>query len=385
MTDARGQAPTTPDWSTPWPVSRLGAVRNLLAELGVHATRLRQPAGRPRLLISPCGTKEGDVASFLRAYCLGETLRRERGYRVTIIPPRLTLRQRQRLVRLERPDAVLMQMERHPLQRPRFYAPVPVVFDMDDADFLWDHARALVEECCRDSTAVVAGSRYLADWARQHNPNVHIIWTGAPDAPLSAPTQLTRKPIVAWGHSCPHDYPHEAEFIQQVLVRAAREVDLEYWLFGVRDPAEGQSLTQHLAAAGVPVRMFPRMPFAEFSARLQEVAVGVQVLAADNPYAQGKSFGKILNYLAAGAVVVASDGADHPLFFQSWQNGVLATSVDDWVRAIVRLLQSPAERERIAGRALADYRERLTLHAIAARYDAVLRTVMQRTGASSAS
>ncbi len=365
-----------PDWSTQWSVTPLGAIRNAVAELGVHAQRLQQLGRRPRLLISPCGTKTGNVSSFLRAYSLGEILRRERGYRVSIIPPRLTLSQRQRLVRRERPDVVLIQLERHPLNRPRFYESVPVVFDIDDADFLWDHARALVEECCRDSAAVVAGSRFVANWAQQHNPNVKIIWTGALREPVQPPTQMSRRNVVAWGHSCPENYPAEAEFIQDVLIRAAREVDLEFWLFGVKEARDGVRLTGRLVAAGIPVRVFPLMSFEAFSTQLEEVAIGIQVLATDNPYSQGKSFGKILNYLAAGTVIIASEGADHSLFFDSWRNGVLASSQEAWADAIVRLLKSPAEREHIARQAFSDFRSRLTGRAMATQYDAVLRSVM---------
>ena len=90
------------------------------------------------------------------------------------------------------------------------------------------------------------------------------------------------------------------------------------------------------------------MPFDAFSAKLQEVAIGLQVLSADNPYSQGKSFGKILNYLAGGVVVLASEGADHSLFFESWRNGVLVQSPVEWAQAISRLLKTPEERERIA-------------------------------------
>jgi len=282
------------------------------------------------------------------------------------------------------PDVILMQMERHPLNRPRFYRPVPVVFDIDDADFLWEHARPLVQECCQDSAAVVAGSRFVAEWAAQWNPRVEIVWTGAPHRPRPrTPSQLHRRLVVAWGHSRPHDYPQEEAFLEAVLLQVAKRISFEYWIFGVRDEFAKELRTERLVGAGIKVRSFPPMPFAEFSRRLEEVAVGMQVLAEDNPFSRGKSFGKILNYLEAGAVVLATSGADHAGFFRSRQNGVLAKSQEEWSEALVWLLENPSVRARLAKQAYTDFLDRLTSRAAARRYDALLRAIMHARAVAS--
>lgn len=365
---------TSPDWETPWQPSFLGRIRNIVEELILHGSRIINSRKSLRLIIFPCGTKKSNPASLLRAYSMGAVLREHFGYRVTIIPPRFSLSQRLRIIKMEQPDMILMQMERHPLNRPRLYEPFPVVFDIDDADFLWDHARHLVEECCRDSVAVTAGSQYVAQWASAYNKNVHVIWTGSPTISSNeVQSQLERKPIVAWGHSRPLDYPKESEFIEQVLIRVAQKTAVEYWIFGVKDSNSISDLKSRLSQANVDIRVFPPMSFTSFSKQLESVAIGLQVLSPENIYSNGKSFGKILNYLSARACVVASRGADHSLFFESGRNGLLVETVDEWADAIVWLLNNPGERERMSSEAYKDFTDRLTTRAVGSQYDRLFR------------
>lgn len=363
-----------PDWETPWEPSFLGRIRNSLEEIILHISRVTQTRKNLKLIIFPCGTKESNPASLLRAYTVGATLREHFGWRVTIVPPRFSLKQRLRILKLEQPDIILMQMERHPLNRPKLYAPFPVIFDIDDADFLWDYARELVQECCRDSVGVIAGSQFVADWARGINKNVNVVWTGSPAIiKEKTPSQLIRKPIVAWGHSRPHDYPKESKFIEEILIRVSQKTAVEYWIFGVNDNNIVSDLTKRLSQFDVNIRVLPPMSFNLFSKQLESAAIGLQVLSPENLYSQGKSFGKILNYISAGACVVASRGADHSEFFESGRNGMLADTIDEWVDTIVWLLKNPDERERMSKEANKDFQEQLSIKVVSSQYDRILR------------
>jgi glycosyltransferase involved in cell wall biosynthesis len=359
-----------PDWNTPWGYSWRGRCINALVEARIHLRRSLQPSKRRRLVIFPCGDQRSNPASLLRAYKLGEELRKNHRWRVTIIPPRLSLDQRQRIVALEKPDLIFMQMERHPLNRPRMYLPYPVVFDIDDADFLWEYARDAVNECCRDSIAVTAGSKYVADYASALNSDTTIIWTGGPKVSrMLGKPQSHRGNIVAWGHSHPVDYPKEAEFIQKVLLEVQKRVPVEYWIFGC-DGSQGRSiLAGHLEGSGVKVRFIGSLPFDKFTQQLGKAAIGVQVLAEGHDFSRGKSFGKILNYICAGVVVVASNAADHPDFFSDGMNGCLAASFEEWVDAVSGLLTDAQRRQQLAATAFDDYKRRLSIGAAAYRYN----------------
>src|SRR5215470_14062060 len=178
-------------------------------ELLVHAQRATQyrVPGKRVVIFSSLS----DAGADLRGIALAPELRRL-GWRVTWVPKQLELDQRLRIVRAERPDVILLRQSRHPLNRPRFYGGVPCVFDADDADILDPACRDAVIECCRDSAAVIAGSRYLAKAFSPYNDRVAVVWTGTflGQSHRVAPS-AGRAPILAWAASDPHAYPHEAE------------------------------------------------------------------------------------------------------------------------------------------------------------------------------
>ena len=92
--------------------------------------------------------------------------------------------------------------------------------------------------------------------------------------------------------------------------------------------------------------------------------MGVAPLDAESPFSRGKSFGKILAYLDRDVPVVASDMADHGLFFTG-ETGVITNDETSWARAIVRLLGDAGERDRMASAARVSYLDRLTTAAAA--------------------
>ena len=120
---------------------------------------------------------------------------------------------------------------------------------------------------------------------------------------------------------------------------------------------------------GVPVSLLQSMPYAQYVASLERVAVGLQPIVSE--FSKGKSFGKLLACMSSEVAIVCSDAADHALVFDG-TNGMLARSVDDWVDAILRYLDSPAEREDATARAYRDYCEKLTTPVAARALESVI-------------
>src|SRR5438552_4074292 len=137
--------------------SRLAPLGRLARECGVRLRCALQDSTRPRVLVFPSyGIDDG--ASRLRSWALATALR-ECGWRATGVPHQLTLEQRLRLIRHERPGILLLQQARNPLNRPALYRDtgIPVVFDLDDADWLDEKCAPSLAQCCRDASAVIAG------------------------------------------------------------------------------------------------------------------------------------------------------------------------------------------------------------------------------------
>ena len=297
-----------------------------------------------------------------------------------MIPPQLELHQRQRILRWEKPDLILLQQSRHPLNRPRLYPQTPCVLDADDADILDPRCVDVVEECCRDSVAVIAGSRFLAEQFRRFNRDVTVVWTGTyigldREPPPNAP----REPIVAWATSDATGYPVEGAFVREVLLRLATRAKLAFRLYGVPDEAAVRDYLAPIRSAGIPVQTLARMPYEAFVESLESVAVGLHPVCLTNPFSRGKSFGKILAYLAARTAIVTSDAIDHPLFFRDGENGVLlGDDPERWAEHCAALLVEPARRAAIADAGRSDFLRRLTTERSAQLVSQVLERVLER-------
>ncbi len=333
---------------------------------------------RRSIVIAPSHTR-WDAASNLRAWKLAPALR-QLGWRVLLLAPEASLAERRRVLRLWRPDVMLLQQSRHPLNRPSLYPGVRCVFDQDDADYLDHQVRGDIVECCQGSELVIAGSRAVARMLGRHNANVEVIWTSTPAPPPqhrhSPPSK--RESIVAWAHASPFDYPAEMDYVRAAMHAVARvRPGTQFWLFGCGDDARARAWFQPLEAAGIRCRAWSYMPYRRYLDVVARAAVGLQpVCVEDSPYSEGKSFGKVLAYLAGDVPVVASDNVDHPLFFDSGRNGFLVRDPIDCAQAVVTLLDDKALRDDVAAAAMQDFRMRLSTAAVAAQVSSALLKVM---------
>ncbi|MBN8817106.1 MAG: glycosyltransferase [Sphingomonas sp.] len=347
---------------------RFGA---MLRELRLYARMLSQ-SGEPRLL-AMLSDDEKIGATYLRATSIAEELSR-RGWKTAVCPVHLSLRQRKRVVRLFRPDVILIQMNRHPLNVPQHFRPVPCVFDIDDADFQTGEQLPRVLDNMRGCTRIIAGSNYIADWCRQHNDAVDVVWTATPVLDAPSRPQAERGPIVSWAASGPTGYPLEADFTIEVMALVAKaRSDVRFRLYADDGSPPYQALVDRFRARGVPTETLPTMGYDRFLASLEEVAVGLNPLVNVEGFSAGKSFGKLLGYLHARVPSISHPNGEHPHFFETGRNGYLAETPEQWARIILDLLDDAPLRQRIADAAHDDLLNRLSLRAGTDQVDAILR------------
>ena len=163
--------------------------------------------------------------------------------------------------------------------------------------------------------------------------------------------------------------------MREIIRQLARTTPFEFWLYGVR-PSWPPDFLQSFTSLSVPVRSFPFMSHGRLIESMDEVAVGLNPICVEGAFSLGKSFGKVLPYLAAQVVVVTSHELEMPHFFRHGENGFLTTTVDEWVDCTKRLLTEPALRQAIAERAFADFQSQLTTDSAARKVDGVLRAVL---------
>jgi len=285
--------------------------------------------------------------------------------------------QRRRIIELEKPDVILLQQTRHPLNRPSFYAPIPCVLDADDGDCMDDRHAERIALWASEAAAVVGGNRFVAGWLGQHNKgSSHVIWTGTPRlevTPAVAPAR--RAPVVAWAHDTPLDYPLEANLMQATFAEVAKRTRAEFWLFGSTETQAAEWFKPIRAVGGNCVAI-ERMPYEQYLEKVSQAAVGLQPVCPESAFCRGKSFGKILAYLTGQVAVVASNNVDHPVFFRNGENGMLVeNAVNEWTDAIVKLVDDIAFRERVALTGQHDFESRLTIDVFARRMNDVFRSL----------
>lgn len=347
-------------------------IKRIAFEAWLHWDRFKNPADRPCILIFP-SNQPWDAASNLRAWLITPELKKT-GWRVLIVPEPLSLRQRKRIINLERPNVLLLQQTRHILNQPKLYQPYPCVLDADDGDFLDPRYNERIAESARDAAAVIGGSTFVASCLARENAIAHVLWTCTPRPKLPPETRPEdRPPIVAWAHASPLKYPHEAAFIREVMTFVCQQTPCEFWLFGTTEN-EAEDWFAPIRQAGGKCIAIPPLSYEEYLRKVSMAAIGLQPIAPESDFSQGKSFGKLLAYLSGQVAVVASRAVDHPIFFKDGSNGMLPQhDAAAWANAISQLLRDDSLRCRIANQGWEDFHSRLTTDVFSDLLDPILR------------
>ncbi len=107
---------------------------------------------------------------------------------------------------------------------------------------------------------------------------------------------------------------------------------------------------------------------------LRSFDVGIMPLW-DSVWTRGKCGYKILQYMAVGTAVVASDVGVNGEIISSGQNGFLARTEDDWFSSIGTLLENSAQRYAFGMRGRELIEQKFSLDRYAARYAELFREV----------
>lgn len=229
---------------------------------------------------------------------------------------------------------------------------VPIVYDFDDA--IWttpkrtllstnDAFRILkfarkTSTICKLAAVVTVGNEYLAAWARRHNDRVHVVPTSIELGayPVQVPPPHEEPFTIVWSGT--FSTLEHLSILRAPLERLARSRAVRLNVICDRplpDPI-----------ANVDVRFIPWKAHEEAQA-IGTGHVGVMPLPNDE-FARGKCGCKILQYMAAGRVGVASPVGVNSDIIRHGENGFLPSSHDDWTQTLERLASSRSLREHVA-------------------------------------
>ena len=283
--------------------------------------------------------------------------------------------------RARRSDAVLVQKKLFSRWKlPLLLGSAPLLFDLDDAVFAVSPdeserfgderagARALsrrkrLAAVLRRSRSVIAGNRFLADYASRFARHVAILPTGVDLRPF------------------PDDAVRRARQARRAAVGAARigwvgsRPSLRY-LGLLEEPlrrlCERRPLARFVEVCNAFVEL-PAVPTEKITWSLEKEAVALLSLDIgvmpldDSPFSQGKCGLKILMYQAAGLPVVCSPVGVNRDLVEDGQTGFFAVTADDWVDRLHRLLDDPSLAVALGERGRARVLERYEAGAIGSR------------------
>lgn len=217
----------------------------------------------------------------------------------------------------------------------------PYVVDYDDAVYRTyeGHARSFVRRCLggkiaglmRTAAAVVAGSPALSTYAMAAGARRVELVPSVVDADrYPRHTHSEGSAVVGWIGSPATE--HYLELVATPLARARRELGVRVVLIGA-------------SPACLPDVTDERLPWSA-QTEASDVArldIGLMPLR-DGAWEAGKCGYKLVQYMATGAAVIASPVGVNRELVRHGENGLLASTEEEWLAAIRRLAERPGER-----------------------------------------
>jgi glycosyltransferase involved in cell wall biosynthesis len=275
------------------------------------------------------------------------------------------------LLSRDRYDAFFVYREAYPFGPPLLEtllarAGRPLIYDFDDAIFLNNSSDAnrftsglkypqKVGPIIRQSSLVLAGNQYLAEYARGYSRSVEVLPTCVDTTvfmPRRTPRPAATPPVIGW-IGTPTTAPY-LKALEPVLTRLASQSVFEMRVSGSGEPLQfaGVKTTNERWSLDREVELF------------NTCDIGVYPLT-DDAWAKGKCGFKAIQFMACGVPVVAAAVGVNTEIIQDGVNGFLASTDAEWEEKIGRLLADAVLRQRLgdAGRKTIEQRYSLAVNA----------------------
>ena len=291
----------------------------------------------------------------------------------------------QRLVDIRRArdaDVILIHREAFPLGGPfveeaMASSGTPIIFDFDDAIYLHSSGESSglsrllkrpekTDRIIELSSEVIAGNETLRAYASRFNDRITVIPTPVDTdhfRPKPRPCE-SDEVVIGWiGSNTTAQYLRMVEPALQELTRRYPRVELRI-IGGSYQPAGVERVTLRRWGLESELR------------ELHGCDIGIMPMP-DNDWTRGKCGFKGLFYMSVGLPAVCSPVGLTTDFIRDGENGYLASTTEEWVEKLSRLIENPALRHEIGQAGRDTVEETYSIHAQAPR----LLDVLERAGA----
>jgi len=250
-----------------------------------------------------------------------------------------------------------------------------IIFDFDDAIFLSSTSAPnnFVERFKRPdkvskiislSKYVIAGNKYLADFAKKHNSNVTIIPTPI-DTFKYRPQKSNRldgKVIIGWIGS------NTTKVFLYPLANVFKELSKNYHY------VEFRIIGGDIHIDGLSSLKKKKWELETEIEDLQDFDIGIMPMP-DNEWTKGKCGFKIILYMALGVPVICSPTGVNKEIVEDGKNGYFANSDREWIDKLSILIENPNLRYEMGQSGRDIVKERYSVEVNAPKFLAVLNRV----------
>ena len=221
-----------------------------------------------------------------------------------------------------------------------------VLYDFDDAIWLKNHSDSnaflsitkwysKVHSICKWVDVVQCGNQYLVDFALKYNSNVFVVPTSIDTEGMHNQTINYNRKVLTIGWTGSHSTMHYLGELVPVLKRLEEKYTFHFRVISDRNP-------------NLPLMSFYYCKWdkANEIADLSLIDIGVMPLK-DNEWSEGKCAFKGLQYMALGIPTVMSPVGVNKTLVNHMVNGVLASSEDEWYKALELFILDSNKRKSI--------------------------------------
>ncbi len=224
--------------------------------------------------------------------------------------------------------------------------------DLDDAPSRTNNPETLrnIESMFQAATGVFVGSSHLLDYATQFNSNTQLIPSSIKLAnyQTNSGTESSHSICLGWIGNGAHYQDDLIQIMKPVLTELARNYEIRFKIVGA---CEVQRFYNEFGSVDrLEIDFIDQIQWNEPSHVAQSISdfdIGLYPLLP-NEFNKFKCGFKALEYMVSGIPVVSSDEAVNADIIVHDQNGLIANLKVDWVKSLKRLIESPAERKRLA-------------------------------------
>lgn len=248
----------------------------------------------------------------------------------------------------------------------------PIIFDFDDAIWLLDTTRAnrhlgwlkfpgKTATICSISTQVIVGNQFLAEYARQFNPNVTVIPSSVDTVRFAPHSVATPNRRIAIGWTGSSTSQAHLEMFAPNLRELIEQRDVELRIISDRKPE----------ITAVPFTWIPWSRETE-SEDLATFDIGIMPIP-DDRWSRGKCAFKALLYMSMELpCVISAVGANREVVVHG-ENGFLASTPEEWTTLLLQLVDDPGLRTRLGTAARRTVEDRYSMIRCAGRFAEVVR------------